>query len=156
MATSQAAELSFNQSGFILIYAFLPCTSVAVMQFPDLVLFRHAVVPLWFPAKVSLSKPFELRQVSLMEVGSIESIPKLLLFSYLLYILYERTHLEIDIEGADKDDDGGDGLHEIGDRRLIGAYFLCCLGETGGALAGRQGIACSYCNGYGGECGLAN
>lgn len=101
------------------MYAFLPCTSVADLQLSDSALFRHAVFLPWFPAEVSAPSPQGWQRVSLMEVGKIESIPKLLLFSYLLYILYERTHLEIDIEGADKHDDGGDCLHQIGDRGLV-------------------------------------
>lgn len=101
------------------MYAFLPCTSVADLQLSDSALFRHAVFLPWFPAEVSAPSPQGWQRVSLMEVGKIESIPKLLLFSYLLYILYERTHLEIDIKRSYQDNYGCDCLHKIGNRGLV-------------------------------------
>ncbi|WP_301203394.1 hypothetical protein, partial [Muribaculum intestinale] len=90
------------------MYAILPRASVTASQFADSALFRHAVFPRGLSLWVSLPRLAE-RQVSLMEVGSnFESIPKLLLHNYLLYTLYERTHLEIDVKSSYQDNYGCD------------------------------------------------
>lgn len=68
----------------------------------------------------------------------------------LLHVLVAVAHLEVDVEGADKGDDGGDCLHQIGDRCLVGRDFGGCLGETCGALAGGHHVADG--EGYGTEC----
>ena len=73
----------------------------------------------------------------------------------LLDVLVAVLHLEIDVEGADEYDDGGDGFHQIGDGGLVGCYLLGGLGETGGSFAGRHSVANGQCEGAKREYALA-
>lgn len=70
-----------------------------------------------------------------------EHYPNFLPKKYLSRNHYGRTHLEIDIEGADKHDDRRNGFHEVGDGSLVGAYFLRGLGEACRSLASGHCIA---------------
>ena len=54
----------------------------------------------------------------------------------LFHVLVAVLHLEIDIEGPDKHDDGGDGLHQVGYGCLVGGHLLGGFGEACGSLAG--------------------
>lgn len=63
-----------------------------------------------------------------------EHYPNFLPKKYLSRNHYGRTHLEINVKSTYQHDDRRDGLHEVGNGRLVGAYFLRGLGEAGGPL----------------------
>ncbi len=73
-----------------------------------------------------------------------EHYPNFLPKKYLSRNHYGRTHLEIDVERADKHDDRGNGLHEVGYGCLVGADLLRGLGKACRTLAGGHGLADRY------------